>query len=168
MCGHNQLLADKLRQLKRAAPSAVVGFTPEVVKYMGLADFMIGKPGPGSISEALHMGLPIITSKNTWTMPQERYNADWVVEQGVGLVLSSMRELPAGVARLLADLPRYQARVRQLDNRAVYELPEIFADLMLAAATPTAVPTPAPTGTGATSGGDTTAADLATGKAAAL
>ncbi|MFM8900601.1 MAG: glycosyltransferase [Burkholderiales bacterium] len=103
MCGHNQVLADKLHKLKRPAPSAVVGFTSEVAKYMGLADFLVGKPGPGSISEALHMGLPIITSKNAWTMPQERYNADWVVEQGVGLVLSSMRQLPEGVARLLAD-----------------------------------------------------------------
>lgn len=172
MCGHNQLLADKLRKLKRAAPSAVVGFTPEVVKYMGLADFMIGKPGPGSISEALHMGLPIITCKNAWTMPQERYNADWVVEQGVGLVLSSMRDLPQGVARLLAELLQYQARVRQLDNRAVYELPEIFSDLMLAAAAPmappTATPTPTPTGTGITPAGSADAAERAAGKAAAL
>jgi Glycosyltransferase family 28 C-terminal domain len=141
MCGHNQVLAEKLKKLKRTAPAAVVGFTSEVAKLMGLADFLVGKPGPGSISEALHMGLPVITCKNAWTMPQERYNADWITEQGVGLVLRSMRDLPAGVARLLASLPQYQQRVGQLDNRAVYELPEIFADLMLAAATPTGTPT---------------------------
>ena len=164
MCGHNQVLADKLKKLKRAAPSAVVGFTSDVAGYMGVADFLVGKPGPGSISEALHMGLPVITCKNAWTMPQERYNADWLAQQGAGLVLSSMRELPAAVARLLAELPRYQDRVRQLDNRAVYELPEIFADLMLAAAAPTGTPT----GTGSSTLGDTTAAERMAGKASAL
>ncbi len=164
MCGHNQVLTDKLKKLKRAAPSAVVGFTSDVAGYMGLADFCVGKPGPGSISEALHMGLPIITCKNTSTMPQERYNADWVAQQGVGLVLSSMRELPEAVGRLLANLPQYQDRVRQLDNRAVYELPEILADLMLAAAAPTGTPT----GTGSSALGETATAERTAGKASAL
>jgi UDP-N-acetylglucosamine:LPS N-acetylglucosamine transferase len=164
MCGHNQVLADKLKKLERAAPSAVVGFTSDVAGYMGVADFLVGKPGPGSISEALHMGLPVITCKNAWTMPQERYNADWLAQQGAGLVLSSMRELPAAAARLLADLPRYQDLVRQLDNRAVYELPEIFADLMLAAAAPTGIPT----GTGSSAPGEAAAAARTTGNASAL
>ena len=30
----------------------VVGFTSEIPYYMVLSDFFIGKPGPGSISEA--------------------------------------------------------------------------------------------------------------------
>ena len=42
---------------------------------MQLADFFIGKPGPGSISEAVQQGLPVIVVDNAWTMPQERYNA---------------------------------------------------------------------------------------------
>ncbi len=54
---------------------------------MQLADFFIGKPGPGSLSEALAMHLPVIVERNAWTLPQERYNADWVLENEVGLVL---------------------------------------------------------------------------------
>ena len=45
---------------------------------MWLSDFFIGKPGPGSISEAIQMKLPVIIERNSWTLPQERYNADWV------------------------------------------------------------------------------------------
>ena len=58
---------------------------------MSLADFFIGKPGPGSISEAVAMGLPVIVERNTWTLPQERYNADWVLERNAGLVLPNFR-----------------------------------------------------------------------------
>ena len=51
---------------------------------MQLADFFIGKPGPGSVSEALAMRLPVIVECNAWTLPQERYNAEWIVEKEVG------------------------------------------------------------------------------------
>jgi 1,2-diacylglycerol 3-beta-galactosyltransferase len=54
----------------------VEGFTREVPRFMRLADFFIGKPGPGSISEAVAMGLPVIVECNHWTLPQERYNAE--------------------------------------------------------------------------------------------
>ena len=43
---------------------------------MRLSDFFIGKPGPGSISEAVAMKLPVIVESNAWTLPQERYNAN--------------------------------------------------------------------------------------------
>ena len=61
----------------RRMPMHVEGFTREVPYFMGLADFFIGKPGPGSISEALAMRLPVIVERNAWTLAHERYNADW-------------------------------------------------------------------------------------------
>jgi hypothetical protein len=70
-------------------PMLVEGFTSEIPYYMALSDFFIGKPGPGSISEALAMKLPVIVERNSWTMPQERYNAEWVLEKQVGIVLHS-------------------------------------------------------------------------------
>jgi UDP-N-acetylglucosamine:LPS N-acetylglucosamine transferase len=147
MCGHNQPLADRLRRLQRAAPHAVVGFTAEVGRHMKLADWFIGKPGPGSLGEAVQMGLPVITFSNAWTMPQERFNTRWVTEQGVGRVLRSMKALPAAVAEVLAELPALRARVRAIDNRAVYEVPDILAELLMRAATPDGpVPLPQPTG----------------------
>jgi hypothetical protein len=62
---------------------------------MALSDFFIGKPGPGSISEAMAMHLPVIIERNIWTLPQERYNADWVIEKKVGFVLPNFREIEA-------------------------------------------------------------------------
>jgi UDP-N-acetylglucosamine:LPS N-acetylglucosamine transferase len=136
MCGHNEVLAQRLRRLHRPAPHAVVGFTPEVVRHMALADYFIGKPGPGSLSEAVHMGLPVITFSNAWTMPQERFNTRWVVDQGVGRVVRSVAALPPAVDGVLAELPALRRRVRAIDNRAVFEIPEILADLLMRAAVP--------------------------------
>lgn len=134
LCGHNEALARQLRRLQRTAPHVVLGHTPDVVRYLRLGDYLIGKPGPGSLSEAVQCGLPVITFRNAWTMPQERYNTDWVHEHGLGLVLRGVAGLPQGVATLLAELPAFRRRVRALDNRAVFEVVELMAERLHEAA----------------------------------
>jgi len=130
LCGHNERLARRLRALPSRAPRAVLGFTSEVRRHLQLTDFFIGKPGPGSLSEALQIGLALITARNAWTLPQERYNADWVREMGFGLVVENWRDTGAAVHALLAELPRFRERVRGYDNRAVFELSELLADIL--------------------------------------
>ena len=130
LCGHNALLAQRLRALQPRAVQVVEGFTPQVRRYLALGDFFIGKPGPASLSEALQMGLPVLTVRNAWTMPQERYNTDWVQAMGVGVVGRSWRHVRPLVDMLLAGLPQYRTAAGQLQNRAVFEVPEILAGLL--------------------------------------
>ena len=80
-------------------PVHVVGFTKEVHRLMRAADFMIGKPGPGSIAEAMVRQLPVLIECNSWTLPQERYNAEWVKEKDVGIVLQNFQGCRSGRAR---------------------------------------------------------------------
>ena len=61
----------------------VEGFTGGAALHAARGYF-IGKPGPGSISEAVAMRLPVIVECNAWTLPQERYNAEWIREHGRG------------------------------------------------------------------------------------
>ena len=136
LCGHNEALAKKLRAMRRPAAQAVIGFTTEVPRHLALGDFFIGKPGPGCIAEALQMGLPVISFDNAWTMPQERYNARWLREQGLGLVLPSLRGLPDAVGHLTQHLPAFRQRVRAQENRAIHEVPEILARLLVASPMP--------------------------------
>ncbi len=86
---------------------------------MQLADFFIGKPGPGSLSEALAMRLPVIVERNAWTLPQERYNADWILENEVGVVLRSFRNIDKAVAQLIepAALARYRGNASAMKNK---------------------------------------------------
>jgi len=132
ICGHNQGLARALEAERLPYPKLVDGYTTGVHYYMKLADFFIGKPGPGSISEALLMRLPVIIARNAWTLPQERYNAEWVRERQVGFVLDSFRNVHQTVDQLLepATLAGLQANVAALDNRAVFEIPEILERLL--------------------------------------
>jgi hypothetical protein len=132
ICGRNRRLYDKLRARRFHVRCFVEGFTSEVQYYMHLADFFIGKPGPGSISEALAMKLPVILERNAWTLPQERYNADWVVEQGVGMVLPNFRGIAVAVGEMLdpANFARYRARAAAIENRAVFEIPEILESIL--------------------------------------
>jgi 1,2-diacylglycerol 3-beta-galactosyltransferase len=130
ICGHNEALAQSLRRRTTTAPHAVLGFTTEVRRWMRLGDFFIGKPGPGSVSEAVHLGLPVITFRNAWTMPQERYNTDWVQENDFGRVIRSSSDLRAAVDALLADLPRHRAALAASCNRAVFEVPAILARIL--------------------------------------
>jgi UDP-N-acetylglucosamine:LPS N-acetylglucosamine transferase len=147
MCGHNTVLAARLRALPAAAPRVVLGFTPQVRRWMQLADWFVGKPGPGSLSEAVQMGLPVVTVRNAWTMPQERWNTVWVRQQGVGTVVTSFRKIRPAVTELLAHLDDYRAAVTAQHNRAVFEVPQILARILDNAALPSPARAVDPTGT---------------------
>jgi UDP-N-acetylglucosamine:LPS N-acetylglucosamine transferase len=134
VCGHNAPLAEQLRAMRAAAARVVVGFTSQIGHYMQLSDFFIGKPGPGSISEAVQQGLPVIVVRNAWTMPQERYNTEWVEENGVGVVLDSFKAIRSGVRQVTEHIDRYRAGVRRIHNRAVFEIPEILERILAAPA----------------------------------
>lgn len=132
VCGKNERLAKDLAKRKGDMPSHVEGFTREIPYFMQLSDFLIGKPGPGSISEAIHMHLPVIVQRNAWTLPQERYNTDWVEENRVGIVVRGFREVVNAVTQLLEGgrLENYRRNAAAIRNRAVFEVPEIMAKVM--------------------------------------
>jgi 1,2-diacylglycerol 3-beta-galactosyltransferase len=146
ICGRNDKLRSALQAKTSRLPRFIEGFTSQVNYYMQLADFFVGKPGPGSVSEALAMKLPVIVECNAWTLPQERYNAVWVVEKEVGLVLKNFRNIDKAVAELIESttLARYRANAAALHNRAVFEIPEMLQKILeesrqAAAADPAAI-----------------------------
>jgi 1,2-diacylglycerol 3-beta-galactosyltransferase len=133
LCGKNAKVAAELRAIGGRIPMFIEGFTREVPFYMELADFFIGKPGPGSISEALAKRLPVIVQRNAWTLAHERYNADWVEEQGAGLVVKDFgAEIGAAVETLLtpANYDRFRRRAADTRNMAVFEIPDILNGIM--------------------------------------
>ncbi len=132
LCGHNQALKQRLSRMRLPYPHRVEGFTREPHYFMRLADYFVGKPGPGSLSEAWLMGLPAIVERNAWTMVQERYNTDLIRQQRLGVVLSSFREIAHGIAPMLdpEQLAKFRSRTLALNNQAVFEIPAIVDELI--------------------------------------
>jgi UDP-N-acetylglucosamine:LPS N-acetylglucosamine transferase len=132
LCGRNESLRTRLGKMNTRNKIVTEGFTKEIPRYMSLGDFFIGKPGPGSISEAVQMRLPVIVERNSWTLPQERYNADWVQEEGVGVVLGNFREIEKAVREMLAGgrLQAMREKTAALRNRAVFEIPPMLEGVL--------------------------------------
>jgi 1,2-diacylglycerol 3-beta-galactosyltransferase len=131
ICGRNEKLAARLKEQRADAPRFVEGFTQEIPYYMYLSDFFIGKPGPGSISEAVAMKLPVIVEQpNAFTLPQERYNPTWVRERRAGMVVDNFRGIAGAVKELLGSLDSYRESVAKIENRAVFEIPDILATIL--------------------------------------
>lgn len=131
ICGRNEKLAADLRRRRTRIPVHIEGFTSRIPFFMRASDFFIGKPGPGSISEALATGLPVIVSCNSWTLPQERFNAQWIREKQVGLVVRSFREIAPAVAEMLRpeNLERFRGNAKNMPNRAVFEIAGILEEI---------------------------------------
>ncbi len=131
VCGENPELVAQLSALEGRARGRLrtFGYTDRVADLMAAADLLATKPGPGSLAEAFHQRLPVVVTCDARTIPQERYNAHFVRQQGMGVVVRSWREIPAAAAafaREEAASGATRARLAALPaNRAVYEILEI-------------------------------------------
>jgi hypothetical protein len=132
VCGKNEKLAARLQAKKWNLRMHIVGFTREVNRLMHAADFLIGKPGPGSIAEAMISGLPVLVECNSGTLPQERYNTEWVTEKQVGVVIRSFADVVPAVRQLLEPgrLNALKQNVGALHNRAVFEIADFLSVLL--------------------------------------
>ena len=127
ICGDNAPLLEAMERRSRASGGRLhaLGFTHEVAAALAASDLLVAKPGPGVLAEAFHMRVPVIVTCNPSTVPQERYNARFVAERGLGVVVRRWREIPSAAAALAADPARLREIRRSLEalpeNRAVFE-----------------------------------------------
>jgi UDP-N-acetylglucosamine:LPS N-acetylglucosamine transferase len=103
-----------------------LGFTERVPEILSASDLLVTKPGPASLSEAFHQRVPVVVTRNVHTIPQERFNTDFVRDRGLGLVVPHWRLIPDAVLRLRRDEAGRAAmrdRIAALPaNRAVFEV----------------------------------------------
>ena len=90
----------------------VVGYTSEMDEYMAAADFMLGKPGGLTTSEALARGLVMVIVN---PIPgQEERNSDHLLEEGVGIRCNNLPVLAHKIDRLLDDAARLETMRRNV------------------------------------------------------
>lgn len=113
-------------------PSVQLGYTNEVPYYMSLSDFFIGKPGNICVSEAIHMGLPVITQSSLSTLAQEKYTCVWIESNRFGIVINSWNQVAVAVEEMTDsfNLHSYQQRVAKVENNGLFETSTIIERLL--------------------------------------
>ncbi len=130
VCGRNEELKARVDRLAGDVPAAsrvtpnVVGYTTAMDEYMTASDFVVGKPGGLTMSEALACGKVFVVVN---PIPgQEARNADHLLEEGAAIRCNNLPVLAYKIDRLLDEPERHKSmreNVRRLARpRAAYEI----------------------------------------------
>ncbi len=108
VAGRNQRLKERLQAYSWSIPTFIYGFVREMPDFMRAADILVSKAGPGTITEALIAGLPIILYSR---LPgQEDGNVSFVVSEGAGLWAPRSNQIVLAINRWI-EFPDERARV---------------------------------------------------------
>ncbi len=138
VCGRNAALKRKMDRLAAHSriPIKVLGFTDQMPTLMDAADLAISKPGPGTIAELAYKEIPMLIDGIFTPMPQEKGNLDFVVDKGIGLIVTRRH----GVSELVRDLmdnpqkvEKLRENMRRINNpNAVYDLVDLIVNAQVA------------------------------------
>jgi 1,2-diacylglycerol 3-beta-galactosyltransferase len=120
--GRNEKLRQRLEQSDWDVPTFVYGFVNNMPDFMSAADILVTKAGPGTISEALVCGLPIVM--NSRIPGQEDGNVRYIVEEGAG------RWAPRAVRRWIANPKLRESAATSCRRIARPQAAEDIADLV--------------------------------------
>ncbi len=109
IAGRNQALKARLEARRWPIPTRVYGFVREMPDFMRASDFLVTKAGPGTISEAMNAGLPVILYSR---LPgQEDGNVSYVVGEGAGVWAPRPAPVVQALRSWLEEPHQYQEAV---------------------------------------------------------
>lgn len=134
VAGRNEALRRRLASTVWSVPTFVYGFVTNMPELMAAADVIVTKAGPGTVTEALTCGLPIILSG--FVPGQEVGNVQFVVEGGAGLLAETPENIVAALRELLRPgndaLGRMSANARCLARpTAALDVARLILELAL-------------------------------------
>jgi 1,2-diacylglycerol 3-beta-galactosyltransferase len=130
--GRNQSLRQRLERVDWEVPTIIHGFEREMHKLMQAASLLVTKAGPGTITEGLNAGLPIVLYSR---IPgQEDGNVSYVVDQGVGTWAPSPEQSATAVRSWLNSPAKFARAVEQCHAiakpRAAVEIAQIMMNTL--------------------------------------
>jgi hypothetical protein len=130
LCGRNQAVYDELSRWETPYRKLVLSYTRETpIYYHRLADFVIGKPGTMTITEALIARTPLIAIESRGMRPVQHGNEEWVREHGTGIIVERLDELAKAVVEVGASRS-YRHRAEQEFHRGVFEATDVISSLL--------------------------------------
>ncbi|MGB8455892.1 MAG: glycosyltransferase [Anaerocolumna sp.] len=113
--GNNSVLFDKLKGKYKNL--RILGFVDKVYEYMKKADIIISKPSGITTFEAIYAEVPIIAFHPF--LQQEVYNAEFIKEKQIGLVMENAEGCMVLIEKMLIDgkqLNQYKENMKKLKN----------------------------------------------------
>jgi 1,2-diacylglycerol 3-beta-galactosyltransferase len=111
VAGRNEPLRRALQSTAWQVPAFIYGFERRMPEMMRAADLLVTKAGPGTVSEALVCGLPMVLYGR---LPgQEEGNVDFVVQNGAGIWAPGPRSTARAVRSLLEQPERMRRAAEQ-------------------------------------------------------
>lgn len=129
ICGNNKKLQDQLISLDTSYQKVVIGYCSEIPYYMSVADFLVGKPGPGTIMESIALGLPLLLD-TSHVMPHESNNAPWVEQQSLGVSFKTAKELSDCMQSFIAGNKSTTQNQSAFTNKAVFEVSDLVDEIL--------------------------------------
>lgn len=124
ICGHNARIQQQLTALSTGYSKIVTGFVQHMETYYEEADVFIGKPGGGSLSEALFFRIPVLLDTPWLTLRHEKANAAWVKHHHYGLFFRNFVQFKKNFLALMNDVVRhrYEQKLLSYHNNALEEV----------------------------------------------
>jgi UDP-N-acetylglucosamine:LPS N-acetylglucosamine transferase len=103
--GKNKALAKELQTIPLHATNSmtIMEFTEKVSDLMAISDLIITKAGPGSITEAMVMQLPILIDATSPILSWEKANIDLIMHYEIGDFIEDFDEVETLVREFLFD-----------------------------------------------------------------
>lgn len=129
IAGRNKQIKEKLESSAHPIPTFVYGFVREMPDFMRAADVLVTKAGPGTISEALNAGLPMILYSH---LPgQETGNIPYVVSEGAGVWAPHPDKIVTALQNWLEDPAQHEKAVAACHRIARPEAARQIADILI-------------------------------------
>mmetsp|Transcript_13077 Transcript_13077/g.32037 ORF Transcript_13077/g.32037 Transcript_13077/m.32037 type:complete len:567 (-) Transcript_13077:74-1774(-) len=133
VCGKNQDAKNELEKHDwKGVPVRVEGFSDQMSRLMAASDCIVTKAGPGTITEAMIRGLPIMLS--SYLPGQERGNVDYVVQGGFGAFSRKPDAIARTVSSWLQDkdlLGRMSERAKaEANSQATFEIAREILEML--------------------------------------
>jgi processive 1,2-diacylglycerol beta-glucosyltransferase len=103
--GKNKSLAEELTliQLHPTNSMRIMEFTNRISDLMAISDLIITKPGPGTVTEAMTMRLPILIDSTSPILSWEKVNIDLIMHYGIGDFIENFDEVETLLREFLFD-----------------------------------------------------------------
>lgn len=95
---------------------SVVEFTPRISDLMAIADLMITKAGPVSMSEAMYMNVPMLVDVTASSLAWERMNYEFIEKHGFGRIITNINEVKKFTAELMQKKEKIAQMRQKLQN----------------------------------------------------